>query len=56
MGAVQARILEERERENGGQPAPSSSMPAQQQRPVKVSDDVMLARLANEGWVERKGG
>lgn len=51
-GVMQARILEDRQRAEGGTPVgvrgPGQSGPA-----TKVSDDVMLERLANEGWVER---
>lgn len=49
QGVMQARIIEQQKAKDGGMPAHGSSGPA-----TKISDDVMLERLANEGWVERE--
>lgn len=51
-GVMQARIVEQQRNENGT-PSVGVSGPRQQGAATKVSDDVMLERLANEGWVER---
>ena len=49
QGVIQARVLE---RERGNAPTPGASGAAA--GPVtKVSDDIALAQLANEGWIER---
>ena len=52
-GAVQARLIKMQQDEDGG---PSAHRPrvggSAPQEKVMVSDDVMLARLANEGWGE----
>lgn len=53
QGVVQARALEERERENGGsnvRPAGRTAQPA-----TKTSDTVALAMLEADGWLERGG-
>lgn len=52
QGVMQARILEQRQRDGSGAPSLSVGRP-QSGQPTKVSDSVMLERLANEGWVER---
>jgi hypothetical protein len=46
---MQARIIEQRQaEENGGTPTPTST----QGHAQHVDDDVMLTKLANEGWAE----
>lgn len=51
-GVMQARIIEQQKDKDGG--APSVGVGGHQHGPAtQVSDDVMIERLANEGWVER---
>jgi len=47
---MQARIVELREAEERGHSVDTPTSPGQ--RVQHVSDDVMLAKLANEGWAE----
>lgn len=54
-GVMQARILEARQREQGGTSfnVGGRAGAANQGPATKISDTAMLEQLANEGWVER---
>lgn len=52
MGVIQARAAEEKRREDEG--LDRAPIGARGERPVEVSDTVMLNKLANEGWAEHK--
>lgn len=47
-GVMQSRILEQQQREKDGGTSPASGV-----NKTRVSDETLLAQLANDGWIER---
>lgn len=52
-GVMQARIIEQQKDKDGGAPSVGVGSTPGGVKATKISDDAMLERLANEGWVER---